>query len=114
MPDENLIALALNNVRRKEMSLTQASKVFGVPFETLRRRHNGGTAKIGRPTHFTSEEEQELVRLVISCEMAGIALSKRILFKTVMFTAIEKGQNCCTKMLLTCLNFAGKRFYGRD
>ena len=101
MPDENLIALALNNARRKEMSLTQASKVFGVPFETLRRRHNGGTAKIGRPTHFTSEEEQELVRLVISCEMAGIALSKRILFKTVMFTAIEKGQNCCTKMLLT-------------
>ena len=88
---EPLISCALKVVRKKEMGVRKAARVFGLKYETLRDRVNGATSKRGRPRHFTDEEEQELVSLTISCSDAGIALSKRIFFKVVMNAAIRKG-----------------------
>ena len=67
---------AFQYVKQQRGSLKEASRLHGVPVETLRRRVNGMVdiytvdCKPGLPTIFTSEEEDLLVKY-IHCSQHG-------------------------------------------
>ncbi len=77
--------------RNRKASIREIGRTFGVPYATLRDRIHGASSKKGRPRYFTVEEELQLAQLIISCQHAGFALSKPILFKAVRNAAVKKG-----------------------
>ena len=89
---KGLLACAVDCVNRGELSIRKAAAAFGVSYTTLWSRLRGVCiSKIGRPRHFTADQEQKLVDLVVSCEKCGIAMSKRILLCVVRNAAINTG-----------------------
>ena len=97
MTTEGMISCAVDCVQKKDLKLYKAAPAFGVSYGTLWNRvHGVRTGKKGRPKHFTTDEEQQLVDLIISCERAGIALSKRILYFVVRNAGIAIGETAIT------------------
>ena len=70
---------ASNSVVHDNMSLREASRLYNVPFETLRRRVSG-SVKLGcRPglsTVLSEEEEELLARYLIEMSEMGFGLSR--------------------------------------
>ena len=91
---EESMAAATSSVTNDNMSLREASRLYNVPFETLRRRVNGSVrpgCKPGPATVLTEEEEERLASYLIQMSEMGFGLSR----DTVMHLAyniVEKTQ----------------------
>ena len=62
---EESMKAALSGVKDNDLSLREASRLYNVPFETLRRRVTGAVEPGCRPgpsTVLTEEEEEELAK----------------------------------------------------
>ena len=72
---------AKNGVQNGNMSIREASKLYNVPFETLRRRVNGSVnsgCKPGPATVLTEAEEEHLASYLIQMADMGFGLSREI------------------------------------
>ena len=107
--NEGMLACAVDSVNKKELSIKKAAEAFGVSYGTLWRRLHGVQPGKGRPRNFTQLEEQQLVDLIVSCERAGIALPKRILYAVVRNAGIAIGWSkfeygSCLLYCIICLH----------
>lgn len=76
------MANAIDAVRRKELGLKKASKIYKVPRTTLQRlaKEQYGTpleaakTKVGRPTVLSRELEEELVQYCLAMEASFLGL----------------------------------------
>ncbi|KAI4466880.1 helix-turn-helix psq domain [Holotrichia oblita] len=74
--DENLEE-ALQKVTVNEYSLRKAASEYGIPFGTLYNKYKGlHVRKVGHPTIFSAQEEQNLVKCAAVCGDWGYPLSK--------------------------------------
>ena len=76
--EESMLA-ATNSVVHDNMSLREASQLYNVPFETLRRSVNGSVksgCKLGPSTVLSEEEEELLARYLIGMSEMGFGLSR--------------------------------------
>ncbi len=91
--EESMVA-ATNSVLHDNKGLREASRLYNVPFETLRRRVNGTVVagcKPGPSTILTEEEEDRLARYLVQMSEMGFGLSR----DTVMhlaYTIVDKIQ----------------------
>ena len=91
---EESMAAATSSVTNDNMSLREASRLYNVPFETLRRRVNGSVrpgCKPGPATVLTEEEEEQLASYLIQMSEMGFGLSR----DTVMhlaYNVVEKAR----------------------
>ena len=73
------MATSVDQVQKQELSLREASRMYNVPLETLRRRVNG-TVSVGcRPgpkTVLTEEEETRLATYLIEMSDMGYGLTR--------------------------------------
>ena len=79
---------ATKEVRNSNVTIREASKLYNVPFETLRRRVHGTVVpgcKPGPPTVLTEEEEEHLASYLIKMAQMGFGLSR----ETVMCLAFK-------------------------
>ena len=67
---------ALRQIRRGQIGLRDASRVFGIPKSTLSRHKRGPVKKQGGQTVLTEEEEQHLVQLIVLAGEWGYPLDK--------------------------------------
>ena len=77
---------ATNEVQNENMTIREASRLYNVPFETLRRRVNGSVIPGSRPgpaTVLTEAEEEQLASHLIQMADMGFGLSR----ETVMCLA---------------------------
>ena len=75
---EDSMLAATNSVVHDNMSLREASRLYNVPFETLRRRANGSVklgCKPGLSTVLSEEEEELLANYLIQMSEMGFGLS---------------------------------------
>ena len=76
--EESMLA-ATSSVVQDNMSLREASRLYNVPFETLRRRVNGSVkqgCKPGPGTALSEEEEERLASYLIQMSEMGFGLSR--------------------------------------
>ena len=95
---------AFQYVKEQRCSLREASRLHGVPVETLRRRVNGMVdmdCKPGPPTIFTSEEEDLLVKYIVNMGDMGFGLSTddimALAFSIAERTHKERVQKWCCR-----------------
>ena len=83
---------AVKSIEDEGKGLREASRIYNVPVETLRRRVIGITsldAKPGRDTVLTSEEETRLAQYIVDmCDM-GFGLTRRDVMR-VAYSIVEK------------------------
>ena len=68
--EESMIA-ATNSVLHDNLALREASRLYNIPFETLRRHVNGSVEPRCQPgpgTILTEEEEDQLVHYLLRCQ----------------------------------------------
>ena len=73
------MATAVEKVQKQELSLREASRMYNVPLETLRRRVTGTVALGCRPgpkTVLTDEEETRLATYLIEMSDMGYGLTR--------------------------------------
>ena len=73
--EDNLLR-ALDELRRKTISLRKAEEKYNIPIITLRRKlRNENPGKPGKPTVFSQEEEQLLVAHIIALSTYGFPIT---------------------------------------
>ena len=75
---EESMEAATNGVLDENMTIREASKLYNVPFETLRRHVNGSVipgCKSGPATVLTEEEEECLASYLLQMAQMGFGLS---------------------------------------
>lgn len=96
--NEDSMMRAIEAVKKKEMGWLKASKIFGVPQATLRRRAEGGKNKLFRgcekglgrfQTTFSSETEKELLSHLQLLESRGFGLTPTDV-RTLAYQLAEK------------------------
>ena len=83
-------------VKKGEMSLIQASEVFGVPISMLHDRITGKVlfGSHSGPRRFLSEkEEEELVVFLTHCATIGYPRSRKDVMNIVQATLVQKGHH---------------------
>ncbi len=91
---EESMAAATNSVLCDNMALREASRLYNVPFETLRRRVNGSVKAGCRPgpgTVLTEEEEGHLARYLVQMADMGFGLSRDTVMR-LAYKIVEKAQ----------------------
>ena len=72
------MAAAVEQVQKQELSLREASRLYNIPLETLRRRVNGTVAIDFRPGQrmvFTEDEETKLADYLLQMSEMGYGLT---------------------------------------
>ena len=90
--EESMLA-ATNSVLHDNKSVREASRLYNVPFETLRRYVTGSVKDGCRPgpsTILTEDEEEQLARYIIDMSEMGFGLSR----DTVMHLAFNIVDKC--------------------
>ena len=90
--EESMLA-ATNSVLHDNKSVREASRLYNVPFETLRRRVTGSVKDgcgPGPSTILTEDEEEQLARYIIDMSEMGFGLSR----DTVMHLAFNIVDKC--------------------
>lgn len=79
------LLLAVDQVRKKQLTATAASAKYNIPEPTIRARVNNKYAdkKPGPKTVFSVEEEQELSQWIFNSEKTGFPLTKHHLLNTL-------------------------------
>ena len=75
---EKSMEAATNGVQNENMTIREASRLYNVPFETLRRSVNGSVkpgSKPGPATVLTEAEEEHLASYLIQMADMGFGLS---------------------------------------
>jgi hypothetical protein len=99
---EEVLQEALSMIREKRMTFYRASKAYGIPNATLRKRAKGNTSsKQGRPTVFDAETENKIENWILEMAEVGMPVKKSFLIKSVLLLA----HNCGVEDRLKTGNF---------
>jgi len=103
---------ALEAIKRQEMSVREAAKLYGVPRTTLQDRLNGAGDKDGRPTALSVAEEAEIVGMVKLLGIWGFPFTSTDLCHFVKSYLDKKGVVSVFKNNMPTHSFT-VRFIGR-
>lgn len=82
---------ALEDIRRRKISIFKASKSHNIPYETLRRRWNNSRlkGKAGAETIFSKDEEKVLYQWILEMSSIGFSVSQKQFLSSVGQFAIK-------------------------
>ena len=88
--------MAIDSVKRQELSVRRAAEVYSIPKSTLHDRISGKVVHgvcSGPEPYLTATEENELVQFLIKCASMGFARSKKQIFDIVNRVLESKGKS---------------------
>ena len=91
--EHHRLEAAIASVKNGEMRASKAARHFVIPLSTLYDKlHGRHPKKMGKPTAFTKEEENEICDILLNCMKIGVPLNKRMLMRVVKAVGLAKGK----------------------